>query len=150
MKHLFIILIWVSSSFLTFAQEVIKSTLIINDSLFSANNIGQYQFTHSTGGVSHNAEDINQYIRVVNDTLFFNISYGGGCGLVEQTLATDGVLKWDKLNRPYFEVHFYFNDQDMCKALRHKSLSFDLKNILEDQGELYIQLDDFKHKIRIR
>ncbi len=66
-------------------------------------------------------------VEIYGDCLSITIEYGGGCGKVEIKLIDSGVIA--ESNPVQRNVRVSFKDEDSCKALITKKVSFDLTPI---------------------
>ena len=114
-------------------NNTISDTLILSDSLYNANS-SKYSFQKDVGGFGYNVnlgevQDINQYLKIVNNQLRFRIKHGGGCGTVSARLVYNGVVHSDNLGNQYYILKLLFIDNDECAAMTHKDLVFDISSI---------------------
>lgn len=86
--------------------------IIINDSLFSNAPNDDFDFVN---------------VEINGDCLEITIRYGGGCGDVELKLIAPEVFIYT--NPPQKDIRLSFKDDDDCKALIQKKISFDLTPI---------------------
>lgn len=75
-----------------------------------------------------------EVIRVNGDTLLVEVSYGGGCKEHQFTLKTNGA--WMKSLPPQINLWLeHESHDDMCRALIHTTLRFDLRPVRYAGGE---------------
>jgi hypothetical protein len=71
--------------------------------------------------------------RIVGDTLFINVQYGGGCEEHEFKMTTQ--LMWMKSLPPQLNLWLeHKSNNDMCRALITKEIAFDLKGVRSPSG----------------
>ncbi|MFC2130849.1 hypothetical protein ACFLSQ_05395 [Bacteroidota bacterium] len=83
--------------------------IIADDSLFANAPDDDFEFV--------NAE-------IKGNCLEITISYGGGCGEIELKLIDSEKII--ETYPPQRDIRLSFKDEDYCKALIHKNISFDL------------------------
>jgi hypothetical protein len=76
-----------------------------------------------------------------------NVIYGGGCGDVLFQLLWNGAIM--ESNPPLVQLKLSFVDNDLCKALIHKTLSYDI-SMLQVGGsgrKVFVHLKDWKKQL---
>jgi hypothetical protein len=78
------------------------------------------------------------------------ISYGCGCGTTVYKMVTDGIIR--SINKhKYYRIKLYFNSDDSCEAMCHKSLSCNLETLNLDVGEkFFLQFENFDKLIEVK
>lgn len=72
--------------------------------------------------------------------LEIEVEYSGGCGDTEWTLVWTGNLI--KSLPPKANIYLHFKDNDSCRELIRKKISFDISSIYN--GEVVLLLKDFR------
>lgn len=78
--------------------------------------------------------------------LEIEVEYSGGCGGDEWTLAWTGNLM--KSLPPKASIYLHLKDDDACRAVVHKTVSFDIGSIYT--GEVVLLLKDFMGELRYK
>lgn len=63
-------------------------------------------------------------VKIVNNCIEFDVSFGGGCGITNFELITDNQIT----ETIFPEITFFLKltDEDYCKAFRYRKVRFDL------------------------
>ncbi|MDA3866769.1 MAG: hypothetical protein PF489_08490 [Salinivirgaceae bacterium] len=127
--------------------------VIFNESLFNKQSNG-YSFGVGTG-LSFRAvrrdeiQDINNVVRIDNDSLKFSIRHGCGLGASKKQLITNGKLLRDKWGRNYYELKFLFTNYSRGGRVScHMELSFDISELKKYNDVIYLKFNDFDQLIR--
>lgn len=78
--------------------------------------------------------------------LEIEVEYSGGCGGDEWTLAWTGMLM--KSLPPKASIHLHLKDNDSCREVVRKKVSFDISSIYNE--EVFLLLKDFKGELRYK
>lgn len=74
--------------------------------------------------IEHNAELGMSMVKIVNNCIEFDVSFGGGCGITNFELITDNAIT--ESMSPSINVFLKLTDNDFCKAVRYRKVRFDL------------------------
>lgn len=89
--------------------------------------------------------------KISNDVLTFKISYGGGCGCAEKIMVWNGKLVEDSAGRKIAELVFSFKNSDMCRAIKHDTLLYDLKTLdFGEEEDVYIRINKSPNLLRYK
>lgn len=98
----------------------------------------------SNSGYSDVSNDDFQFTKVEidGDSIRLSIRYGGGCGDIDVKLFDAGVIMESlPIQR---NIRLSFKDDDFCKALITKTISFDLSPIqVSDYDQIILNLSDW-------
>lgn len=78
--------------------------------------------------------------------LEIEVEYSGGCGGDEWTLAWTGMLM--KSLPPKASIYLHLKDNDACRQVVRKKISFDISSIYD--GEVILLLKDFTGELRYK
>jgi uncharacterized lipoprotein YajG len=88
-------------------------------------------------------------ITVVDNTLFVQLRYGGGCE--EHTFEAIGSLAIAKSYPPIRSVQLVHHaNNDRCRAIVQKTLEIDVKDIAyqqKDGSEIYFTFENYPHRV---
>ena len=134
MKILFLIVTLLSTTSHLFGQG---QYFFINDSSVDWRNENCWPLTKYFKLTEFNNHEFRiQKTEIIDNHLTLNISYGGGCGKVFLKLFMDTTL--DLINESVIQLFPQFIDNDMCKALIHRKVCFDLDFILKGKKKPFL------------
>lgn len=144
MKHIIIILLLTSNAYSQI--DTIRGNLIVSDSLFNQKS-SLYSFTKTINHVvvsfdQNEVQDINEYVIVDGNRLKLRISHGGCSSRAKAYLVTNGTKYLDKDGNYFYVIKLYFDNPDLCKAMRYKYLDYDI-TLLKGQKLKYFGRDEY-------
>lgn len=131
MKILSFLIILLCFSNLSFGQK----GLFVNDTLPANMGCGKITFKECNLDTITKGNFSLGEVKITGDCIDFHISYGCGCGHSNFELITDNHIIETGIPKVYLSLKFMSND--LCKALCHHKVSFDLspfKNEAENRG----------------
>jgi hypothetical protein len=127
MKPLLILTAFIISTFRLSGQE---EMFFVNDSLFDFQSETCWPLTRKFQVTEFdNYEFQIPKAEIKDNRLVLDIRYGGGCGQVYLKLYVDN--SYDLTNEPIIQLFPEFGDNDMCKAIVHRTVCFDLDTLLK-------------------
>ncbi len=87
-------------------------------------------------------------VSVEGDCLQIEVSYGGGCDGADFELITGGEVM--ESYPPQMRIALLLDDQDDCKALVTKNLSYDISALRQQNSEVILHLTDWDTPISFK
>ena len=85
-------------------------------------------------------------VEIINNCLSITIEYGGGCGTVEVNLIDSEFI--EESNPLQRRIRLSFKDEDSCKALISKKVSFSLEPIqIAGENIIILNLTNWEKQI---
>lgn len=140
------------SIFLLFVLFMSRSLFSQNDKTASIDTLKPLCYEMKTGYKLLSFDNGDFKIRNVSYTgecLKIDYTYGGGCGTSFLDIYVDAIT--DFKNETMIQLYPHFKDEDLCKALKYATSTYNMEQLLKDRVKpLAVKVGDFDKIITIK